>query len=181
MGAGLEREGHESSSHRAQEYSTEHTRHPEELTSGTRHSSRQQNVLAAGTGAGIGGIAAAGLGRDSQSSRSTYDSSNTSANRDVGSGAGQREGRVPGSVGDVKSVDDARAGMENLKMEHTDSEGFTDLTGGRQDKTDGNLLTGRNKNLDGSEKTPVVETSAKRSEKDAQGRELDSYGKPYTL
>ena len=66
-------------------------------------------------------------------------------------------------------------------MKHTDSSNCTDLTGGRPDKTEGQLFMGRVKNLDASEEGPVVETSAKRSEKDEQGRELDSYGKPYTL
>lgn len=62
-------------------------------------------------------------------------------------------------------------------MDHTDEQGFTDLTAGKG--RDG-LFTGRVKGL-GEEGETVVETGAQRSERDAQGRELDSYGKPYSL
>lgn len=48
------------------------------------------------------------------------------------------------------------------------------LTG---DKEPAGVLTGRVK-ADGD---PVVETTKQRSERDGQGRELDSYGKPYDL
>lgn len=167
-------------------------------STGDNTGSRHSGAALAGAGVATAGAGYAGSRYiDDQSNTDDYSSRNLGGQSGAGFGSGGRStggmsggqyDNAPSSLTDISNPEDARRGMENLSMKHTDNEGFTDLTGGQGRSSSGDaLFTGRVKGVDervrgtGNGGDVVVETNAERSQRDSQGRELDSYGKPYVL
>ncbi|KAI5478942.1 hypothetical protein MNV49_004463 [Pseudohyphozyma bogoriensis] len=122
------------------------------------------------------GAGAAGAGAGEAANKFAQDNQHKSGSKYTGDAAG-----AAGAVGAAGAAGGAGAVGDKLGQkldENTDKDGFSNVTG---DKEPGYGLTGRAKVDQENPENTVVETTKQRSERDDQGRELDSYGKPYDL
>jgi len=131
---------------------------------------------------GVGGIGAgAGAGEALASAKLASRNDGTGEYVSGGSQGFSQNQQSSGLGGDSTNITgnpQVDGAVSDKLQERTDDDGYTNVGGDMEPKAG---LTGRVKLNTDNDDSPVVETTKKRSDRDEQGRELDSYGKPYEL